>query len=166
MTGEAIVEALGKPFEHAKVQALIRELGVTKTPRAKADDPEAGVDAKKFGVALRFIDADYLAGKKITRYGNADMILYTAILYTLNGEPGYKAFQGTVPQGISLGDGTNQLIAKLGPPTQVVEHEGEINTMSWQFDSFWLSFNFGKGGRLKYVGVMLRTYIELMDSMV
>lgn len=164
MEADVIISVLGKPFEHPDVQAIVQKFEITKVPKAKANEPDSDLLAKKHGVELGFIDADYLAGKKVARYGNADMIFYSATLYIKEGEPGYKEFQGSLPGGGRITDSLEEHIARLGPPTEVIEDEGIVLSRSWQFDHFWLSFAYRWDGSFRYAALILKEYRTLMRS--
>ena len=132
INSDTIAGALGKPYEHPDVQAIVQQLGLINPPKAKPKEPDANLPAKNAGMELRFIDADYLAGKKVARYGNADMILYSVGLYTAEGEPGYKQYNGDLPGGGRITDTLDAHIARLGPPTDEVEDDGDVMSRSWQ----------------------------------
>ena len=166
MEADVIINALGKHFEHPDVQAIVQKFGITKVPKAKADEPDSNLSAKKHGIELGFIDADYLAGKKVARYGNADMILYSATLYIKEGEPGYKEYQGTLPGGGRITDSIEEHITRLGPATEIVEdeEEGDVLSRAWQFDGYWLSFSYNWKGEFRFAGLILEEYLTLMRS--
>ena len=72
MDSAQIVPALGKDFESAEVQILVGALQSKHVPRAKRDDPDAYVEAKRDGVALMFVDDDYINRRRVAAYGNRD----------------------------------------------------------------------------------------------
>ena len=164
MEADIIIRALGKPFEHPDVQVIVQEFGITRIPKAKADEPDSNLQEKKYGIELGFIDGDYLAGKKILRYGNADMILYSVTFYTREGEPGYKEYQGTLPGGGRITDSLEEHTARLGSATEVIEDEGNIQSRSWQFDNYCLSFSYNWKGEFRFVQLILEKYLSLMRS--
>jgi hypothetical protein len=164
MNADLLAAALGKPYEHNDVQAIVRQLGLSQVPKAKPKEPDVNLTAKNAGIELSFIDGDYLAGKKVARYGNADMILYSVGLYTAEGEPGYREYQGQLPGGGHITDTLDAHIANLGPPTEVVEDEGEIISRSWTLPGFWLSFAYRPNGALRFAGLILERYMTLMAS--
>ena len=84
MDSDALIAALGKKFEDQAVQTLVRELKMTKIPKipkARSKESEDYLEAKDAGIHLGFTDADYLEGRKVARYGNADMILTGITVY-------------------------------------------------------------------------------------
>ena len=82
MYSEQMSAALGQPYESPAVQVLVRELGLTKAPKPKKDDPNVYLAAKSMGIELMFVDNDYLERKQVARYGNAPMICVGTTLYT------------------------------------------------------------------------------------
>lgn len=168
MEAEVIIKALGKPFEHPDVQAIVQQFDINKVPKAKTDEPDSNLLAKKHGIELGFIDADYLAGKKVARYGNADMVLYSATFYIKDGEPGYKEYKGTLPGGGRISDSIEEHITRLGPATEVIEDEdedgGEILSRAWQLDECWLSFSYNWKGKFRFAQLILEVYLTLMKS--
>ena len=160
MDSNALVTALGKKFDDKSVQAIVRELKIKKIPKAKPKESEDYLEAKDAGIQLAFTDADYLEGRKVARYGNADMILTRITVYAADGEPGYKAFRGTLPGGASISDTLEQVLSKLGPPTKVYEDEGVVYTRSWKMDSFLMTFSYDEQGPVKYVQLNLQAYLD------
>jgi hypothetical protein len=155
-----IIDVLGKSFGDPAVQALVRELGIKKAPKAKPDEPEDQLQAKPLGVELSFTDGDYLAKRKVARYGNADMILTGATLYAAGGEPGFKGFAESLPKGTSLSDSPDQLIAKLGPPAKKDEEDERIYSQAWKMGNYWMTFSYGEHNQPKSVQIILPAYLE------
>lgn len=153
MDSNAIAHALGLPFEALEIQVIVRELGLNTTPRAKRDDPDAYLEAKAEGIALMFVDDDYMKRTPVIRYGNGRMVFVSATLYSgrQSDDPSYRRFDGLLPQGVAFDDDPEQLENKLGPPTRVAEDEGIVYTRSWKRGASWLSFNYSSSGVLEYV---------------
>jgi hypothetical protein len=164
MNADLLATALGKPYEHDDVQGIVRQLGLSQVPKAKPKEPDFNLIAKNAGIQLGFIDGDYLAGKKVARYGNADMILYSVTLYTADGEPGYREYRGQLPGGGLISDTLDAHISRLGPPSKVVEDDDEIISRSWTLPGFWLSFAYRPNGALRFAGLILDRYKTLMAS--
>jgi hypothetical protein len=164
LNSSVITNALGKAYEHPDVQAIVNNFGLTQVPRAKAKEPDANLTAKKDGIELGFIDADYLSGKKVARYGNADMIFFSATLYITDGEPGYKQYKGELPGGGLITDTLEQHLARLGPPTETIEDAGDLVSRTWLIDNFWLSFSYGAGGEFQFAALILEKYWTVMLS--
>src|SRR5205085_10610963 len=124
----AIAAAFGKPFESAEVQALVKSLALTKVPRAKAAEPEDHLQAKKYGVELSFVDADFMKAKRVARYGNAPMLLIAATLYSGQQKQAadFSRYAGTLPDGTTFSDSPEGLHRKLGPASSTFEDEGIV----------------------------------------
>jgi hypothetical protein len=159
-----IAAALGKSYEHQDVHIIVQNFSISKIPRAKPDDPISNLLSKKDGIELGFIDSDYLLGKDVARYGNGDMIFYQAVMYAAGGEPGYKEYKGELPGGGKIGDSLTEHISRLGPPTDIVEDEGEIISRLWLLDGYWLSFAYNWKKELRFAGLILGKYRSLMQS--
>jgi len=157
---KALVEALGKKFDDKAVQTIVRELKITKIPKAKPKESEDYLEVKNAGLHLGFTDGDYLEGRKVARYGNADMILTGVTFYAADGEPGYKAYPGTVPGGVSVTDPLEKVLSKLGSPTEVYEDGGVVYTRSWKTDKYWMTFSYDEHGNAKYVQAVLPAYFD------
>lgn len=164
MNSSEITGAIGKPYAHPDVQAIVQNFGLKALPKAKPDEPDVNLVAKKYGIELGFIDADYLAGEKVARYGNADMIFYSATLYVTEGEPGFAEYQGELPGGGHISDSLDQQIRRLGPPTEIIEDDGDIMSRSWLLDGFWLAFSYRFTGEFRFAGLVLEKYWTLMQS--
>jgi hypothetical protein len=156
----ALIAVLGKKFDDNSVQTIVDELKIKGAPKAKPKEPDDYLEAKGEGIQLAFTDGDYLEGRKVPRYGNADMIVTRATLYAADGEPGYKAFRGTLPGGARVSDSPEQLVAKLGAPTKVYEDEGVVYTRSWKTDSYSMTFSYDPQGNVKYVQINLPAYLD------
>ena len=163
MDSDALIAALGKKFEDQAVQTLVRELKMTKIPKipkARSKESEDYLEAKDAGIHLGFTDADYLEGRKVARYGNADMILTGITVYAADGEPGYKTFRGTLPGGVTVLDSQEQVLSKLGPATSTYEDEDDhvITGRSWETDKYLMTFVYDQHGNVRYVQLVLPAY--------
>jgi hypothetical protein len=157
---DALVATLGKKFDDKAVQAVVRELKIKSVPKAKPKEPDDYLEAKGDGIQLAFTDNDYLQGRDVPRYGNADMIVTRAFLYAADGEPGYKTFRGTLPGGGHVTDSFEQVVATLGPPTQVNENAGVVNTRNWKTDHYLMTFKYDRQGNVRYVQLILPAYLD------
>jgi hypothetical protein len=159
-----IIKALKKPFGDPAVQAIVRELGIKKVPKAEPDEPEASLQAKPLGVELGFTDADYLARRKVARYGNADMILTGVTLYAAGGEPGFKTYSGALPKGVSVTDPREKAVEKLGPPKDVEEEDGVVYSQGWKMNGYFLTLVYASDGRPRYAQLIDVAYIERVSG--
>jgi hypothetical protein len=160
MDSNTLIAALGKKFNDKTLQTIVRELKIKKIPKAKPKESEDYLESKDAGIQLGFTDGDYLEGRKVARYGKADMILTRFTVYAPDGEPGYKAFRGTLPGGVSVQDTVEQLISKLGPPTEVYEDDGVVYTRSWKTDKYWMTYSYDQHGNVTYVQLVLPAYFD------
>lgn len=153
--------ALGQPFESPEVQSLVKELGLTKAPKAKKDDPDSYLANKALGAELMFVDNDYIERKKVARYGNAPMIFVGATLYSggQTDDPSMRRFGGPLPGGATFDDGVKLLVAKLGTPTRVYEDDGVVYTRTWVRDGRRVTFNYNEAGTLQYLQINWDVYM-------
>lgn len=159
------INMLGRPFGDPAVQAVVGELGITKVPRPpEPKEPEDSLQAKALGVELGFTDADYLAGRKVLRYGNADMILTGVTLYAAGGEPGFKAFPALLPKGVSITDDPDTAVDKLGVPTDIEEEDGVLYSQGWKMDGYWLTIVYGSDRRSRYAQLIDAAYIDRLTA--
>jgi len=166
MDSAQIVPALGKDFESAEVQILVRALQSKHVPRAKRDDPDAYVEAKRDGVALMFVDDDYINRRRVAAYGNAPMVLVSATLYTgsQDKDPSYSRFMGSLPGGVAFTDPIESLGEKLGDPSLVYESKGIVFTRQWRRDNVLMTFKYNKAGVLQYVQLIWDAYMKRMNE--
>lgn len=166
MYSEQMSAALGQPYESPAVQVLVRELGLTKAPKPKKDDPNVYLAAKSMGIELMFVDNDYLERKQVARYGNAPMICVGATLYTghQTGDPSMRRYGGDLPGGATFDDSVETLIAKLGPPTGVFEDDDVVVTRVWARGTCKVGFNYDDAGTLQYVALSWDVYMKLMSE--
>lgn len=160
MDSDALIAILGKKFDDQAVQAVVRELKMKGAPKAKPKEPDDYLEAKGDGIQLAFTDQDYLEGRNVPRYGNADMMVTRATVYVAEGEPGYKTFRGTLPGGGHVTDSFEQMVAKLGPPTRVNESAGVVSTRAWKTDRYSMTFKYDRQGNVKYVQLILPAYLD------
>lgn len=145
MNASAITELVGVPATDARVENLLRELGIARMPKLARGEFDAHAEAKKQGISLVFKDEAYL--KRLDEpLGKRPLVLVGAHFYS-RGHEGFSQFEGSLPNTITFSDNPSSLRAKLGEPEWRKEHMGVVIRERWDLGPHKVSITYQRDNK-------------------
>ena len=141
----------GLAASDSKVVSALAAAGVTAPVELPFQTFTTGVDFKPRGLGVGFT-----AEMKLREGGSADLpILSSVVMMTAPSKKakGWAPYAGPLPHGLAKGDGKDDIVAKLGPPTTLDDF---FNSAGWVIDGLRLGVLFTDDWKtIKQLGLMM-----------
>jgi hypothetical protein len=112
---QSIARLFGLSADDAKIRDLLKDLGVSSTPKLKPGDTSVNVERRDSGLYLVFTDDAFFHKKKGVPVGTGPLVLTNVTAYCVP-TPDFKAYRGALSFGLLASDGRDAVRGKLGMP--------------------------------------------------
>ena len=138
-------------YTEPTLSEFLASVNIVKGPKVPRDDSKTRVSSKTAGIDLTFEEEGFIDSPPKS-YPDGALVL-TSINFQGSATKTHAAFAGTLPQGLKLAMGKEEVTRLLGLPQ---DSDDYLNLCRWDIDDKWMFVDFTNQDTIRSVGIQLR----------